>query len=139
MRNDGLNVRISVGIGERGFVNIGSVDSRFCGQEEPAFYDRTLVVGQVGRACRQTFLQLWLDLIEQLELDLCVLVAALAARVALSRRFSADARSASASSICIVSISRTGCTEPSTWMIFSSSKQRTTWMTASVSRILARN
>ena len=43
------------------------------------------------------------------------------------------------SSKLIVSISRSGFTEPSTWTIFPSSKQRTTWTIASTSRMFARN
>ena len=39
----------------------------------------------------------------------------------------------------IISLSRTGLTEPSTCTILSSSKQRRTWIIASVSRIFARN
>ena len=39
----------------------------------------------------------------------------------------------------MVSISRTGATEPSTWTMSSSSKQRTTWTMASTSRIWDRN
>ena len=48
-------------------------------------------------------------------------------------------RSARASSVLMVSISDNGLTRPSTWITLSSSKQRTTWAIASVSRILAKN
>mmetsp|Transcript_22510 Transcript_22510/g.47371 ORF Transcript_22510/g.47371 Transcript_22510/m.47371 type:complete len:266 (-) Transcript_22510:135-932(-) len=48
-------------------------------------------------------------------------------------------KSASTSSSEITSMSRRGSTEPSTWMMFSSSKQRTTWTMASHSRMLAKN
>jgi hypothetical protein len=48
-------------------------------------------------------------------------------------------RSFSCNSISITSLSRTGSTEPSTWVILSSSKHLRTWMIASVSRMLARN
>ena len=48
-------------------------------------------------------------------------------------------RSRSWSSVSITSLSRTGFTVPSTWVTFSSSKQRSTWIMASVSRIFAKN
>ena len=53
--------------------------------------------------------------------------------------FSTASRSASASSVLIVSMSETGSTLPATWITFGSSKQRTTCAMASVSRMLARN
>ena len=62
--------------------------------------------------------------------------AALAVR---SIRRSITSRSARMSSRSIVSISRAGSTLPSTWIMSSSSKQRTTWTTASTSRIWERN
>ena len=43
------------------------------------------------------------------------------------------------SSRSIVSMSRAGSMEPSTWIMSSFSKQRTTWTTASTSRMLERN
>src|SRR5476651_114618 len=49
------------------------------------------------------------------------------------------ARSASASSVLMVSISLTGSILPATCTTLSSTKQRTTWAMASVSRMLARN
>ena len=52
---------------------------------------------------------------------------------------STAARSASASSVLIVSMSETGSTLPATCTTLSSSKQRTTCAIASVSRMLARN
>src|SRR5260221_205020 len=52
---------------------------------------------------------------------------------------STASRSASASSVLMVSMSETGSTLPATWITLGSSKQRTTWAMASVSRILARN
>ena len=54
-------------------------------------------------------------------------------------RFSRLSRSASINSVSTVSASDTGSTRPSTWVTSSSSKQRSTWTMASVSRILARN
>ena len=48
-------------------------------------------------------------------------------------------RSARASSRLITSISRVGLTEPLTWMILGSSKQRTTCTIASTSRIWLKN
>ncbi|MCY1250612.1 hypothetical protein D9M72_642680 [compost metagenome] len=39
----------------------------------------------------------------------------------------------------MTSMSDSGSTLPATWITLSSSKQRTTWVMASVSRILARN
>mmetsp|Transcript_24977 Transcript_24977/g.57721 ORF Transcript_24977/g.57721 Transcript_24977/m.57721 type:complete len:311 (-) Transcript_24977:114-1046(-) len=54
-------------------------------------------------------------------------------------RFSAWARSARASSRLMTSASRTGSTEPSTWITFSSSKHRTTWTMASHCRMFPRN
>lgn len=47
-------------------------------------------------------------------------------------------RSASISSVSMVSASRNGSTLPSTWVMLSSSKQRRTCTTASVSRMLAK-
>ena len=47
--------------------------------------------------------------------------------------------SASISSISIVSMSETGSTLPATWITSGSSKQRTTWMIASTSRMCDRN
>jgi uncharacterized protein (TIGR03437 family) len=55
------------------------------------------------------------------------------------RRFSSDAMSARISSELMISMSRIGSTVPSSWMMSSFSKQRTTWTMASVSRMLARN
>ncbi len=54
-------------------------------------------------------------------------------------RFSRLSRSASISSVSMVSISASGAILPSTWVMSPSSKQRTTWAMASHSRILARN
>ena len=56
-----------------------------------------------------------------------------------SARFWADSRSARHSSVLIVSMSRIGSMEPSTWVMFESSKQRTTSAMASVSRMWLRN
>ena len=56
-----------------------------------------------------------------------------------STRFSRLSRSASISSVSIVSMSATGSIRPSTWVTSSSSKQRTTCAMASTSRMLARN
>ena len=53
--------------------------------------------------------------------------------------FSTVARSASASSVSIVSMSEIGSTLPATWTTLSSAKQRTTCAIASVSRMFARN
>ena len=63
----------------------------------------------------------------------------LACRVARSRAFSTDSRSARASSVLMTSMSPRGSILPATWTTSSFSKQRTTWAMASVSRILARN
>ena len=54
-------------------------------------------------------------------------------------RLSTDSKSASASSRLITSISSIGSTAPDTCVIFSSTKQRTTWQMASTSRICAKN
>ena len=54
-------------------------------------------------------------------------------------RRSAISTSAIMSSRSMMSISRTGSVEPSTWITFSSSKHRTTWTMAAHSRMLARN
>ena len=48
-------------------------------------------------------------------------------------------RSLSWSSVSMISLSRIGSMVPSTWVMFSSSKQRNTWMIASVSRMFPRN
>ena len=53
--------------------------------------------------------------------------------------FSTLAKSASANSVPMVSMSAIGSTLPATWTMLSSSKQRTTLTIASVSRMLARN
>ncbi len=63
----------------------------------------------------------------------------LAAFWARCRARSTESRSASASSVLITEMSSSGDTLPATWITFSSSKQRTTWAMASVSRMLARN
>ena len=63
----------------------------------------------------------------------------LAAFWALSMRRSTISTSAMMSSMSMMPMSRRGSVEPSTWMTFSSSKQRTTWTMASHSRMLARN
>jgi hypothetical protein len=55
------------------------------------------------------------------------------------RAFSTAARSARHSSVWITSMSEIGSTLPATWITLSSSKQRTTLMVASVSRMWARN
>ena len=52
---------------------------------------------------------------------------------------SACSRSASTSSVSIVSMSASGSTRPSGWTTFSSPCARTTWTIASVSRMFARN
>ena len=57
----------------------------------------------------------------------------------LSTRFSRLSRSASISSVSMVSISASGAILPSTWVMSESSKQRTTCATASTSRMVARN
>ena len=62
-----------------------------------------------------------------------------AVRMALSRMFSTTCMSASMSSVSMVPMSRIGSTEPSTCMMSGSSKQRTTWRTASTSRMWLRN
>ena len=54
-------------------------------------------------------------------------------------RFSTVSRSLSCSSVSIISLSRTGSTLPSTCTTLPSSKQRSTCMMASVSRILPKN
>ena len=54
-------------------------------------------------------------------------------------RLSMVSKSFSWSSVSMISLSRTGSTLPSTWVTFSSSKQRSTCKIASVSRILAKN
>ena len=66
-------------------------------------------------------------------------LSALAALLDLSMRRSTSSRSDRMSSRSIMPMSRRGSVEPSTWMIFSSSKQRTTWTMEAHSRILARN
>ena len=57
----------------------------------------------------------------------------------MSIRRSTISRSAMTSSRSMMAISRAGSQLPSTWMMLSLSKQRTTWTMASVSRMLARN
>ena len=59
--------------------------------------------------------------------------------IARSKRFSKDSKSAIISSVSTISASRIGSTEPSTCVMFPSSKQRKTCIMASVSRILAKN
>ena len=54
-------------------------------------------------------------------------------------RFSTVSRSFSCNSVSMISLSRTGSTLPSTCTTLPSSKQRSTWMMASVSRMLPRN
>ena len=54
-------------------------------------------------------------------------------------RFSTVSRSLSCNSVSMISLSRTGSTLPSTCTTLPSSKQRNTWMMASVSRMLPRN
>ena len=63
----------------------------------------------------------------------------LAVRITLVNCFSQDSKSASASSVLIVSISASGSILLATWITLGSSKQRTTWAIASVSRMLAKN
>ena len=62
-----------------------------------------------------------------------------ASRDSLASRLSTVWRSASTSSVLTVAMSSPGWTRPSTWITSSSSKARTTWQTASVSRMAARN
>ena len=54
-------------------------------------------------------------------------------------RRSTISMSAMISSKSMISMSRAGSQLPSTWTMFSSSKQRTTWTMASVSRMFAKN
>ena len=63
----------------------------------------------------------------------------LAARRCLSNLFSTDSKSFNCSSVSMISLSRTGSTDPSTCTTLSSSKQRSTCTMASTLRILARN
>src|SRR5690606_15851349 len=63
----------------------------------------------------------------------------LAARSARWRAFSTESRSASASSVSMVSMSEIGSTRPATWTTSLCSKQRTTCAIASTSRMWARN
>ena len=58
---------------------------------------------------------------------------------ALSMRRSTISTSAIMSSRSMMPVSRRGSAPPSTWMTFSSSKQRTTWTMALVSRMWERN
>ena len=135
-----LDVRIAIRIGERFFIDVGGVDRRFVlRRNQPLTIARSSSVRSAARAGRPSSRTGWILSKISSSRFASLSPPDLAARIALSRRFSTEARSARASSIWIVSMSRTGLTEPSTWMIFSSSKQRTTWMTASVSRIFARN
>ena len=53
--------------------------------------------------------------------------------------FSRVCRSASISSVWMISMSSAGSIVPATWMTSSSAKSRTTWQIASASRMLARN
>ena len=62
-----------------------------------------------------------------------------ASRSNRARRLSTVWRSARTSSVLTVSMSSPGFTRPSTWATSGSSKTRTTWHTASESRMLARN
>ena len=55
------------------------------------------------------------------------------------RRLSMAEMSARMSSELIISMSRSGSTLPSSWMMSSFTKQRMTWTMASTSRIVARN
>ena len=64
---------------------------------------------------------------------------ALAARSTLVFRFSTVSRSASSSSVLMMSMSCSGLTPPATWITSGSSKHRTTWQIASVARICPRN
>ena len=64
---------------------------------------------------------------------------ALAERSARLSAFSTLSRSASASSVSMVSMSEIGSIRLLTWMTSSFSKQRTTWVMASTSRMWARN
>src|SRR5690606_6375739 len=64
---------------------------------------------------------------------------AAAPRSARARLFCTVSRSASMSSVSIVSMSSTGSTRPATWVTSSFSKQRTRCAIASVSRMCARN
>ncbi|EGH00209.1 hypothetical protein imdm_1532 [gamma proteobacterium IMCC2047] len=63
----------------------------------------------------------------------------LAVRVTRCNCFSTLSKSARANSVLMTSISAAGSILLATWMTLSSSKQRTTWAIASVSRMLARN
>ncbi len=54
-------------------------------------------------------------------------------------RLSTVSKSLSCSSVSIISLSLTGSIEPSTWVMLSFSKQRSTCIMASVSRMLPRN
>src|SRR5688572_8606706 len=63
----------------------------------------------------------------------------LAERSARLSAFSTESRSASASSVSMVSMSEIGSTLPVTWTMSPCSKQRTTWVIASTSRMWARN
>ncbi len=63
----------------------------------------------------------------------------LALRATFCSCFSQLSRSAKISSRSMISMSRLGSTLLDTWITLSSSKQRTTWAMASVSRMLARN
>ena len=70
---------------------------------------------------------------------MAVLSPRLTSRAMRSRRFRTESRSASISSVLMISMSRTGSTLPATWWMSSCSKQRTTCTTASTSRMCVRN
>ena len=75
----------------------------------------------------------------ELGLDLAVGVGGLRAFSTLAWRFSTVSRSASSSSVLMMSMSCSGLTPPATWTTSGSSKQRTTWQMASVARMWPRN
>ena len=77
------------------------------------------------------------NLLQEIRFSLRFLVPHLGARDTRARAFSTVSRSARSSSVLITSMSAPGSTRPSTWITFSSSKQRTTWAMASVSLMLA--
>ena len=45
-------MRVPLRCGQRFLIHICRIDRRFCGQKEPAFYDRLFVLTQIGGAGR---------------------------------------------------------------------------------------
>jgi hypothetical protein len=134
-----VRVRIFRWRGEFVFGDVAGVDGALGGEQEEILDDGRVLVAEIDGERGFSLVEMRHDDVDEFDFLLGLLVAALGFFLAGLRRFSSAAMSARINSELMISMSRIGSTVPSSWMMSSFSKQRTTWTMASVSRMLARN